>query len=79
MSGNILKEDDKKTILARDVFTIDDCMSSANTFRRFADTYCPVVLWVPELVNHIRGLDSEKEDVAHGWKLAMTSKPNISL
>ena len=54
---------------------MDDCMSSANMFRKFADTYCPVVLWVPELVNHIRGLDSEKEDVAHGWKLAMTSKP----
>ena len=73
-TGNILKDEDKRTILERDVFTASDCKKAAITFRRFADVYSPIVIWVPELVNHIRGLNAGKEDVARGWYQAMTGE-----
>ena len=72
--GNILKDENKRTILERDVFTAADCKKAATTFRRFADTYSPVVIWVPELINHVRGLNEGKEDVARGWYQAMTGE-----
>jgi hypothetical protein len=78
--GNILKEEDKRTILERDVFSVVDCKKASTTFRKIADAYSPVVIWVPELINHIRGLNAGKEDVASGWYQAMTGEPkNIQL
>ena len=78
--GNILKDEDKRTILERDIFTLADCKKAATTFRKFADVYSPIVIWVPELINHLRGLNAGKEDVAVGWYQAMTGeRKNIQL
>ena len=45
-SGNIvLKPGSSSKIIERDVFTLDDCESSANVMVESADAYAAIVVW----------------------------------
>ena len=72
-SGNIvLKPGSSSKILERDVFTLDDCESSANVMVESADAYAAIVVWTPEQTGFAKGKkEKRKPSMFSMWQSAL--------